>query len=316
MVSTRPMRYGTESTRGSRKLPRVLGLCVQMMIGGAIAISPVRAISADLPPLVSPASPEHHAGKMVFAVLMTPDLVAAERFYANMFSWNFHNFYSGSTLVGQASLNGHVVAAIVQKTIPQGRNPVWRSFLSIGDVDKAAALAVQHGASVLLTPHDLPAIGRDALLIDPQGAVFGMLASSSGDPPDILAAPGEWIWSSLITTDPDTDAAFYGAVFGYDLFKLPDPQDARHLILASDGYARASVNPMPVDRPVSHARWISYVRVTDMTAMSAKLVALGGHVVLAPHADRNGGMIALMSDPAGALFGLLEWSDDVAGDAK
>ena len=287
-----------------------------MMVVGAVGISPVRAISTDLPALVSPAGVEHHAGKMVFAVLMTPDLVASERFYANLFGWNFHNFYSGSTLVGQASLNGHAVAAIVQRTIPQGRNPAWRSFLSTGDVDKAAATAVQHGASILMAPHDIAAIGRDALLIDPQGAVFGMLASSSGDPPDTLAEPGDWIWSSLITTDPDVDAAFYGTVFGYDVFKLPDPQDARHLILASDSYARASVNPMPVDRPVSHPRWISYVRVTDMTAMSAKLVALGGHVVLAPHADRNGGMIALISDPAGALFGLLEWSDDVAGDAK
>jgi predicted enzyme related to lactoylglutathione lyase len=50
--------------------------------------------------------------------------------------------------------------------------------------------------------------------------------------------------------------------------------------------------------------------------MSAKVTALGGHVVLAPHTDSHGGKIALMSDPAGALFGLLEWSIDVAGDAR
>ena len=46
--------------------------------------------------------------------------------------------------------------------------------------------------------------------------MFAVLASSSGDPPDRLADPGEWIWSALITTDPDTDAMFYKTLFGYD----------------------------------------------------------------------------------------------------
>ncbi len=287
-----------------------------MMVGGAIGMLPVPAISAELPSLVSPANSEHHAGKMVFAALVTPYFIEAERFYTNLFGWSFHNLYIGSTLTGEASYNGHVVAAVVQKPIPQGRNPAWRSFLSTDDVDKAAALAVQHGASILVAPHDIPPIGRDALLTDPQGAVFGMLASSSGDPPDTLPEPGEWIWSSLITTDPDIDAAFYEAVLGYSVFKLPEPQEAKHLILAAGGYARASANPMLADHPTAHPRWISYVRVTDMAAMSAKAQALGGHVVLAPRTDSHGGMIALMSDPAGALFGLLEWSDDAAGDAK
>jgi len=169
----------------------------------------------------------------------------------------------------------------------------------------------------LFEPRTIPRLGREAVLADPQGAVFAILASSSGDPPDVLAEPGRWIWSSLITNDPATDAAFYQTLFGYDLFDLPGQEEARHLILASDNYARASVNPLPSDRPGIHPRWLNYIRVDDVVAMSAKVVSLGGRVVVAPRPDRNGGKIAVVADPAGAAFGLLEWSNDTnKGEAK
>ncbi|WP_428395338.1 VOC family protein [Lichenicoccus sp.] len=259
---------------------------------------------------------------MVFAALVTPDLVAAERFYTDLFGWQFQNAYVRRHLFGEASINGRVVAAIVQKPIRHGERPAWRSFLSTEDVEKSAQVAVQHGASMLLGPHEIANLGRDALLTDPQGAVFGMLTSSSGDPADTLAAPGAWIWSSLITHDPETDAAFYKAVFGYDVFDLPDPQEAKHVILASQTYARASVNPIPTKHPALHPRWISYVRVLDIAAMVGHATTLGAHVVVPPHQDRNGGTIALVADPAGAIFGLLALPDDAgpgdtaAGDAK
>ena len=305
------------------RLSRVLGLTFATGLAAASAASivPAQAASAGLPPLVSPASPTRLPGKMVFAGLATPDLVAAERFYADLFGWQFQNAYVRRHLFGEASINGRAVAAIVQKPMKQGQLPAWRSFLSTEDVEKSAQVAVLHGASMLLEPHEIANLGRDALLADPQGAVFGMLTSSSGDPADTLAAPGEWIWSSLITNDPQTDAAFYKAVFGYDLFDLPGPQDSKHVILASQTYERASVNPIPAKHPALHPRWISYVRVLDVAATVAKATTLGAHVVVPPREDR-GGTIALVADPAGALFGLLALSDDAgpgdtaAGDAK
>lgn len=310
-----------------RRLARMVRLTFAIGLGTAsgIAATATRAASSDLPTpmLASPASPARLPGKMVFAALVTPDLVAAERFYASLFGWQFQNAYvGGRTLVGQASFDGRVIAAIVQKPLRDGQRPVWRSFLSTADVEKGVQVAVQNGASVLLGPHEIANLGQDALLADPQGAVFGMMTSSSGDPADVLAAPGEWIWSSLVTTDPEADAAFYKRVFDYDTVDLPDPQEAKHVILASQTFARASVNPFPTDHPVSHPRWISYVRVSDMAATVDRATTLGGHVVVPPHDDRNGGTIALMADPAGALFGLLAWSDDssaddaASGDAK
>jgi predicted enzyme related to lactoylglutathione lyase len=168
---------------------------------------------------------------------------------------------------------------------------------------------VQHGAKVLFAPHSFPDRGREAVLADPQGAVFAVLASSSGDPPDVLAEPGEWIWSSLITSDPDAGAAFYQTLFDYEVFDLPADEGAQHLLLATDNYARASANSLPAGKASVHPHWLNYVRVEDADKMAAKAVALGGRILVEPRVDRHGGKVAVIADPAGAVFGLLEWPE-------
>ena len=65
--------------------------------------------------------------------------------------------------------------------------------------------------------------------------MFGVLASSSGDPPDYLASPGAWIWSALLVRDPDQEASFYQKVFDYEVFDaesdaLKNPKDHHTLV--------------------------------------------------------------------------------------
>ena len=43
--------------------------------------------------------------------------------------------------------------------------------------------------------------------------------------------------------------------------------------------------------------------------MTAKLVALGVRVLVEPRVDHHGGKVAVVADPLGAPFGLLEWAD-------
>ena len=47
----------------------------------------------------------------------------------------------------------------------------------------------------------------------------------------------------------------------------------------------------------------------DAVKMTAKVVALGGRVLVEPRVDRHGGQVAVVADPLGAPFGLLEWTD-------
>jgi len=278
---------------------------------GVAGAAPVMAAQFQLPPLVEPASQEHHAGKVIFVELVTPDIAAAKQFYGELFGWTFRDIQAGAKEYAEAYLDGHPVAGLFHKELPTGaqRRPGWLSFIAVRDVDAAKEAALRNGAKLLFGPRSISNLGRRAVFADPQGAVFAVLASESGDPPDVLAAPGEWIWSSLLTSDPDTDAAFYQTLFGYEVFDLPADGSGQHFTLASDSYARASVNTLPGNRPDIHPHWLNFVRVEDADKTTAKLVALGGRVLVEPRLDRHGGRIAIVADPLGAVFGLMEWPD-------
>ena len=298
--------------RDSLQLWRLAATCVVMTALALFALHPTPAASAEMPALVAPPSAENHVGKVIFVELVTPDLDASKQFYTALFGWTFHDVSASGMEYAEASIEGRPVAGLVHRAVPSGehRQPAWLTFIAVRDVDAVRKTALQHGAKVLLEPHDVPNRGREAVFEDPQGAVFAVLASSSGDPPDVLSAPGEWIWSSLLTSDADGDAAFYQALFDYEVFDLPSENDGAHLMFASDNYARASANSLSGKLASARPHWLNYVRVEDVTTVAAKVASLGGRILVAPHLDRHGGMIAVVADPFGAPFGLLQWTSE------
>ena len=91
---------------------------------------PVMAAPVHLPAPVDPASQEHHAGKVIFAELVTPDLDAAERFYGELFGWKFRDVQPEGPLC-RASLDGRPVAGLVQEVVPGDcRQPAWLTFFA------------------------------------------------------------------------------------------------------------------------------------------------------------------------------------------
>ena len=289
------------------------------LFAGAVLSASAVAASIDMPPVTEPQSAEHHVGKVIWADLVTPDLASAERFYGGLFGWTFSNFQAGGTNYAVARLDGRPVGGLFERALSptEQRQPAWLTFMAVSDIESTRKIALAHGATVLAEPRYLPHRGRQAVLSDPEGAVFAVLASSSGDPPDYMAQPGEWIWSSLLATDPDTDAAFYQELFGYDVFELQSDDGLQHLILSTDDFSRASVNTLPADGARRHPHWINFVRVTDTVSTANTAVTLGGRVLVEPRVDRHGSKVAVIADPSGAPIGLMEWSEAMtSGEAK
>lgn len=107
---------------------------------------------------------------------------------------------------------------------------------------------------------------------------------------------------------PGAEAAFYQSLFSYDAFDLASDDGLEHVILSSDEYARASVNSLPHDSARRRAHWLNFIRVDNTVDTAAKVIASGGRVLVEPHVDRHGGQVAVVADPAGAPFGLMEWT--------
>ena len=273
--------------------------------------SPAGAAPFQVPPIVDPPSQTRHAGKVIFEQLVTTDLAGAKRFYTGLFGWTFQDVPGIKFPYAMAYVGARPVAGIVQREVPasEHRQPAWLSFFSVPDVDAAVRVAVDHGAKVLVAAHNVANRGRQALLTDPQGAVFAVLASTSGDPPDAIPPSGNWIWRALLTTDPAADADFYHAMFGFEAFPMSSVAGGSQLLFASENYARASANPLPGNRANRHPHWLNFVRVESAAQSGAKAGARGGRVLVTPRMDRHGGMTAVVADPAGAPVGLFEWSN-------
>jgi predicted enzyme related to lactoylglutathione lyase len=289
-------------------------LCAGLLAAAGAARAAPGSAGVLLPPITQPPSGEHHIGKVVWADLVTPNLDVARTFYGALFGWTFRAV-SGDPNYSLVLLDGEAIGGIYQKPLPPGQSQQssWLTFLAVRDVRATQQSAVQMGAKLLSPPHSYPRRGRQAVLADPDGAVFAILAADGGDPPDYLAASGAWIWTSMFVSNPQQETAFYKRLFGYDVYDMAadggEQGDAQHYILSSEDYARVGLNALPADASRRHPHWLNFIRVTDAADTATKAVALGGRILVEPRTDRHGGRLAVLADPSGAPFGVMEWTE-------
>lgn len=261
-----------------------------------------------LPPINQPPTQDQLPGKIVWHDLVTPNLDLAKHFYGTLFGWTYQDIARSGSLYTVAYSEGQPVAGLGQPTDrANGRRPMWITYLSVASVANARSQIEAGGGHVLYGPRRFPDRGTQAVSVDPNGAIFGVMRSTSGDPPDMLADPGQWIWSALLATDPGPEAGFYQNLCGFEVYPSEERQD--HLILASGDYARASVNRLWAGAAVPHPHWLPFLRVDNVDKTVAEATAEGGRVLVAPHTDPRGQKVALLSDPTGAPVGIMEWND-------
>jgi predicted enzyme related to lactoylglutathione lyase len=246
-------------------------------------------------------------GKFVWADLVTDDVAAAKNFYGRLFGWTFAE--NGNYLI--ASHDDRPLCGMQQQAKPADRpaRPRWFAYISVSNVEKAARTVTKAGGRVLAPAHKYPKRGEQAICADPEGAVFGVLKSSSGDQKDFLPDPGDWIWIQFMSRDGDKAAEFYRAVGGYEVIANTKSNRLSDYILSSEGYARATIRTIPKERAEVLPTWLPFVRVKNVSESVARAAELGGKALLEPKPELLDGKVAVIADPTGAAIGLLEWSD-------
>jgi len=117
------------------------------------------------------------AGAFSWNELMTSDPKAAKEFYGRLFGWKFEamNMGQGEYHVVKAddtSVGGIMGIPPDQKGMPTA----WGGYVTVADCDAAAEKCKSLGGKVCAGPMDIPTVGRFAVLQDPQGAVFNVIA--------------------------------------------------------------------------------------------------------------------------------------------
>lgn len=122
--------------------------------------------------------PPRGVGTVCWNELLTPDAPAAEKFYTALFGWSASPRQYGDMPHIAFGIEGRDVAGMTQMPENPLHSPIWLTYFSVDDPDAIAALAEKHGGRILLPPTDQPEIGRFAVLVDPQGALFGIVKGS------------------------------------------------------------------------------------------------------------------------------------------
>jgi predicted enzyme related to lactoylglutathione lyase len=112
-------------------------------------------------------------------------------------------------------------------------------------------------------------------------------------------APGTPSWVDLAAPDPDAAAAFYGALFGWELAEPRQPEFGGYRNFHDDGRLIAGLNPMG-EQPA----WTSYVSVADADETVERITAHGGQALFPPMDVAELGRMAICADPEGTVFGL------------
>jgi predicted enzyme related to lactoylglutathione lyase len=273
--------------------------------------SSLAADAADVPPLTTVPGTPRLPGKFVWADLVTDDVPAARQFYAQLLGWTFREVGSYSI----AANDERPVCGMFQRPRPKDgvAEPRWFAYISVTDVERARREVSTAGGRVLAPPREVPRRGEQAVFADPEGAVFGVVESSSGDPEDFLAEPGDWIWIQLLSREARKAAEFYRKVAGYAVVENAAVDRLSDYLLVSDGYARATVRTISSARPQVQPTWLPFVRVKSVSRSVAAAKRLGGAAVLEPRTELFEGRVAVVADPTGAAIGLLEWSDPGKG---
>ena len=275
----------------------------------AVAAGTVAAAETYWPPIADPPTQQKHPGRWVWAELLTRDVGTAADFYGKVFDWKFETFgpEDDARTYTLVVANGTPIAGMVfanPRDRSMKRDARWVGLVSVPDVEAAAGRVTGGGGKVLMAPRTLGQRGKAALFSDPEGAVFGVIDSATGDPEDYAGDDNQWLWVELWADDPPKMADFYKRLAGYEVLDGAIPGESSGFHLASGGYARAGILAKPAKVPTT---WVPYIRVKSVADTVDKARAAGGAVVIEPTAA-HGTSVALLLDPTGAPVAVAEWT--------
>lgn len=284
-------------------------------------LSACAGMSYNLPPVSQDLDGQRRPGKFIWHDLISDDVAGSERFYSELFGWEFQSLSLVNASYWVISLNGDPIGGMVnQEPLPAQKDiSQWVSVMSSEDVAATSAAVTATGGQVIRQPVSLGDRGSIAVFADPQGAIFAALETPGGDPVDrdVLPPAGGFLWHELWTSSPDEATEFYTALSGLDAttteIRLDDDEAVSYTVLESNEQPRAGIRlrPIPEVPPV----WLPYLRMESLEQLEAALTrvpSLGGEVLVPAIERAGGGHMAVIAGPSGAPMALQSWADSRA----
>lgn len=227
--------------------------------------------------------------------LLTTDPDAAAAFYGDVVGWTTRD-------AGQADMDYRlfsIAGTDAGGLMKQGEGmppPVWLGYIGVDDVDATVAKVKDAGGEIHMPPADIPAVGRFAMVGDPQGAVFYVMRGASEEASGAFepTADGHGAWNEvgLNVEDGEMGTLNLHIAGGGDVLIYPKRSDHTP--------ASFTILNFPVD-DIEKA-------VDELSARGVRSERYGGDIETDERGIHRGGgpLIAWFRDPAGNILSVLE----------
>ncbi len=249
-------------------------------------------------------------GSFVWYELLTRDKTAAESFYGRVLGWKTEDFGQPGIDYDFITIDGVRIGGVMN--MPEGAceeaRPGWLGYIGVEDADACAKAVEAKGGRIHRAPQDIPGYGRFAVLADPQGAAFCVIAPGKdhiGTPSRAHrpGVPGFGGWHELYADDLDTAFDFYSGLFGWTKDQAVDLGEMGvYQLFAIDGASAGGMMTCCGQTP--GPRWNYYFNVESIEAAAARIRDAGGQLLMEPHQVPSGSWILMALDPQGVVFSL------------
>jgi hypothetical protein len=237
-------------------------------------------------------------GRFAWHELYTPDESGAHAFYSKALGWKSQSWDQDPSYQLFLGPAGPIGGTVVDAAAP----PRWLVYIGTEDVAAAVAEAQRLGGKVVKELQTMPNGGTYAVLADPQGAQFGVYASTAEHGKETQPKRGEFSWHELATNDYKAAFDFYEKLFGWERMAEHDMGPlGMYFIFGAGGVQKGGMfnKTAEMQGPPS---WLGYVRVKDVNQTVRKAKSARATVINGPMEVPGGDWIAQFLDPYGAMF--------------
>lgn len=236
--------------------------------------------------------------------LVTPNVEAAARFYAELFGWDSHPGPPEAAGYRICLLAGRPAAGIGPGPRDRELPSVWSTYLSTTDAEVTADAVKAHGGSLMMEPFDVLDAGRMAVAFDPAGCAFGLWEARSHIGSAVVNQAGALTWNECMTREYDRALAFYRSVFGYAFKEIGD-DTFRYATISVDGSVVGGIGELSIEMaPELPSHWMTYFAANDVDASVARAVSAGAVLRTGPMKTPRGRM-AVLEGPQGEVFSVI-----------
>lgn len=254
-------------------------------------------------------------GAVFSADIAVPEHEREVRFYSRVLSTGERPLWREEDLMSNL---GMPIIGLGERSPEYAHLPLqWMPHIQVADVAASVRRAEDLGGSVLMHAKDDDGRSQWAVLLDPNGAAFGIIpvvpaeaipSSDGAASPDPAAPVGRISWLDLTVSNATATRDFYRKVVEWSVQNVEmedgDEGYADYNMLGEDGSPAAGVcHARGVNEGVPPV-WMIYLPVGDLAESLHRVQEEGGEIIKATQGEDGEYAYVAVRDPVGAYVAL------------